>query len=284
VDWKGLGLHDYPKLIKHPMDLGTIRNRLKSNAKQQHYKTIFQVAEDVRTVWTNCLTYNQDGSDFHKLATTLQKKWDERYTKLLSELSSTSMNQEAAAMASATTAAAATAALSTSTSTTTTSASQQKLSAMSKSTSVSSVNPSSSATALGSSHPYVVTITERRNFAKSLYHLSKEDLGKLLSEVDLKCPAALTKNSAEDEVEFNVDVIPSPLLKELADFALKHASTTVGNAMPNAGGSGGTSNSLSQASESSTGRGNVGGSMQGTGTKKKKSVSNTGDAAKKAKS
>ena len=24
VDWKGLGLPDYPKLIKNPMDLGTI--------------------------------------------------------------------------------------------------------------------------------------------------------------------------------------------------------------------------------------------------------------------
>lgn len=27
VDWKGLGLHDYPKVVKHPMDLGTIKVR-----------------------------------------------------------------------------------------------------------------------------------------------------------------------------------------------------------------------------------------------------------------
>jgi hypothetical protein len=29
VDWKGMGLTDYPAIIKHPMDLNTVLKRLK---------------------------------------------------------------------------------------------------------------------------------------------------------------------------------------------------------------------------------------------------------------
>jgi hypothetical protein len=29
VDWKGMGLTDYPNIIKHPMDLSTALKRLK---------------------------------------------------------------------------------------------------------------------------------------------------------------------------------------------------------------------------------------------------------------
>jgi len=31
VDWKGLGLNDYPKVVKHPMDLGTVKARAASD-------------------------------------------------------------------------------------------------------------------------------------------------------------------------------------------------------------------------------------------------------------
>lgn len=37
-------------------------------------------------------------------------------------------------------------------------------------------------------------------------------------EVEQKCPAALKRNSTEDEIEFNVDVIPGHLLSELTSF------------------------------------------------------------------
>ena len=55
------------------MDLGTIKNKLKKHS----YKTLYQVHEDIRLVWSNCMTYNADGSDFYKLAELLKKKWDE---------------------------------------------------------------------------------------------------------------------------------------------------------------------------------------------------------------
>ena len=59
VDWKGLGLLDYPQIIKKPMDLGSIKQNLENNK----YESKEQVAADVRLVWTNCMLYNSDGSE-----------------------------------------------------------------------------------------------------------------------------------------------------------------------------------------------------------------------------
>ena len=81
VDYEALGLIDYPQIIKKPMDLGLIRKKL--DAKQ--YKTLYEVADDVRLVWNNCMTYNADGSDFYLLAQSLAKKWQEKYSKLLQD-------------------------------------------------------------------------------------------------------------------------------------------------------------------------------------------------------
>ena len=47
VDWKKLQLHDYPKLIKQPMDLGTVGEKLGRNA----YPRLEDFANEVRLVW-----------------------------------------------------------------------------------------------------------------------------------------------------------------------------------------------------------------------------------------
>lgn len=62
VDWKTMGLLDYPQIIKHPMDLGTI----KSNLEAGKYSSKEEVAADIRLVWTNCMLYNTDGSEVSK--------------------------------------------------------------------------------------------------------------------------------------------------------------------------------------------------------------------------
>ena len=114
------------------------------------------------------MTYNQDGSDFFLLAKNLSKKFEEKYSKLVTDFHLDTKSSEG----------------------------------------------------LGGSsiHSGVVTLDEKRSLAKSLYTLSKEDLGKLIVEVDHKCPEALTKNMAEDEAELNVDKIPPALFQELKTF------------------------------------------------------------------
>ncbi|TFJ88324.1 hypothetical protein NSK_000673 [Nannochloropsis salina CCMP1776] len=81
VDWKTLGLTDYPLVISIPMDLGTIKGRLESG----HYTKHAQVAEDVRLVWNNCKTYNQEGSYLYKIADKLAGKFEEKYSKIKTE-------------------------------------------------------------------------------------------------------------------------------------------------------------------------------------------------------
>lgn len=104
VRWKEWGLFDYPKLIKHPMDLSTISVRVsttgpRSNCRRRPRVTsiliflmrclrmicfacVFRLAQakleageysspleyerDMNLVWDNCMTYNQVRSCFSR--------------------------------------------------------------------------------------------------------------------------------------------------------------------------------------------------------------------------
>ena len=63
------------------MDLGTIKKKLDKNK----YNDASEVAEDVRLVWKNCMTYNADGSDFYNLAESFSKRFEERFLKIMEE-------------------------------------------------------------------------------------------------------------------------------------------------------------------------------------------------------
>ena len=56
VDWKGLNLPHYPTIIKHPMDLGTVKKKLDHG----EYQAVDGFAHDVRLVFKNCLKFNQE--------------------------------------------------------------------------------------------------------------------------------------------------------------------------------------------------------------------------------
>mmetsp|Transcript_21753 Transcript_21753/g.43662 ORF Transcript_21753/g.43662 Transcript_21753/m.43662 type:complete len:208 (-) Transcript_21753:176-799(-) len=78
VDWKGLGLPDYPQLIKNPMDLGTIEKNLLAGKFENHE----DFAEAVQLVWKNAMTYNMVGSHIYKTAVKLQNAFEKKYAKL----------------------------------------------------------------------------------------------------------------------------------------------------------------------------------------------------------
>ncbi|XP_041370721.1 bromodomain-containing protein 3-like isoform X2 [Gigantopelta aegis] len=69
VDSEKLGLHDYYKIIKHPMDLGTIKKRLETN----YYHSAKDCIQDFSTMFTNCYVYNKPGDDITLMAQTLEK-------------------------------------------------------------------------------------------------------------------------------------------------------------------------------------------------------------------
>ncbi|KAL7488646.1 hypothetical protein ACHAW6_014243 [Cyclotella cf. meneghiniana] len=162
VDWKSLGLFDYPQVVKKPMDLGLV----KKNLNEGKYKTIHDAAADVRLIWKNCMTYNADGSDFYLLAENMSKKFEEKFAKLLAEHG----------------------------------------------------GGAGEASSDGGDQYEDPTPEEKRTFAKLLYKISKEELGTVIVDLDAKCPTALVKNSAEDEVEINVDLISPKVFSETMTF------------------------------------------------------------------
>lgn len=142
------------------MDLGTVKAKI----KKKEYPSLYGCSDDVRLVWSNCMTYNADGSDFFKLAEGLKKKWETQFNKFLQDVGA--------------------------------------------STGVAATEKDMTR----------VSLQDKRNMAKMLYQITKEDLGKLLVDIEHKCPAAIKRNSTEDELELNIDAITAPIMQELMAF------------------------------------------------------------------
>lgn len=58
VPWKELNLLDYPSIIPHPMDLGTVKNKLQIGK----YSTVEECLDDIQLIWDNCKSYNLKGT------------------------------------------------------------------------------------------------------------------------------------------------------------------------------------------------------------------------------
>ena len=58
VNYKLLGLDDYPVIIRQPMDLSIVRRKLKASK----YTAVLDLVNDLKLIWENCRTYNQIGS------------------------------------------------------------------------------------------------------------------------------------------------------------------------------------------------------------------------------
>nr|XP_032512395.1 bromodomain-containing protein 3-like isoform X2 [Danaus plexippus plexippus] len=78
VDAKKLNLPDYHKIIKKPMDLGTIKKRLESN----YYYSAQECIQDFNTMFTNCYVYNKPGEDVVVMAQTLEKLFLNRIAQM----------------------------------------------------------------------------------------------------------------------------------------------------------------------------------------------------------
>lgn len=68
VDSEGLGLIDYYEIIKKPMDLATVRDKMDNG----EYRAATEFAADVRLIFTNCYRYNQPDTNVVYMAKQLQ--------------------------------------------------------------------------------------------------------------------------------------------------------------------------------------------------------------------
>ncbi|KAL6319362.1 hypothetical protein AAG906_014036 [Vitis piasezkii] len=82
VDVVELKIPDYFTVIKHPMDLGTIKSKMASG----EYLSPFDFAADVRLTFSNAMTYNPRGNDVHFMAETLNKFFEMRWKPIEKKL------------------------------------------------------------------------------------------------------------------------------------------------------------------------------------------------------
>jgi hypothetical protein len=72
---------DYEDLVDTPMDLGTIRTKLKN----KKYQAPENFARDMRRVWNNCKVYNQHGSAIWFVADYMSKQFERLYSAWVQE-------------------------------------------------------------------------------------------------------------------------------------------------------------------------------------------------------
>ncbi|CAK9176118.1 unnamed protein product [Ilex paraguariensis] len=87
VDVVKFNASDYFTVIKHPMDLGTIKGKIASS----EYNSPLDFLADVRLTFSNAMTYNPPGNDFYLMADTLNKFFEVRWKPIEKKLSVNNM-------------------------------------------------------------------------------------------------------------------------------------------------------------------------------------------------
>ncbi|KAH7434267.1 hypothetical protein KP509_06G008400 [Ceratopteris richardii] len=90
VDAIKLGLPDYHSVIKKPMDLGTIKQKL----EKRQYRFISEFADDVRLTFHNAMSYNPPGNDVHESAKTLLRMFQSECDVIKEKLSKRNRSEE----------------------------------------------------------------------------------------------------------------------------------------------------------------------------------------------
>lgn len=72
------GAPNYNEIVKHPMDLSTIRRNLMAN----ELKGMDEWAAAVNLVWHNAMLFNGEGTLIHLIAKEMKEWFDKKYSKM----------------------------------------------------------------------------------------------------------------------------------------------------------------------------------------------------------
>lgn len=78
VDWQKMDLPNYPKIVKKPMDLSTIRKKL-DNGEYEGPQNFY---EDFKLMIRNCFNFNPTGTPVNLAGSELQRLFDEKWKNL----------------------------------------------------------------------------------------------------------------------------------------------------------------------------------------------------------
>jgi hypothetical protein len=214
VDWKNLELFDYPKIVKKPMDLGTVKRKL----ERGQYPNANDCASDIRLIWTNCKTYNADGSDFYLLAESISKRFEDRYKKIEAECKCPHCEYSIL---------------------------HECIPITVLILALYLVDDTGSGDGENKASPSPpksgVSLDVKARFASNIFRLSGMELGHVLQVIDLKCPNALEDPNPshaekdtydEAQVEINIDAIDPRTFSELDRYVKdKMLARTTGEAL-----------------------------------------------------
>jgi hypothetical protein len=82
VDARALGLHDYYTVVRDPMDLSTVLNRLEGH----RYADPHAFASDVRLMFSNAMSYNNEGDPVYNSAVKLSEIFEAGWAPVLASL------------------------------------------------------------------------------------------------------------------------------------------------------------------------------------------------------
>lgn len=78
---QALNIPDYPIIVKKPMDLGTMNNKMQN----REYHNAAEFAADMRLIFSNCYRFNPVGTDVHEAGRQLQQEFERRFAMLPDE-------------------------------------------------------------------------------------------------------------------------------------------------------------------------------------------------------
>lgn len=91
VDWRKLGIPDYPKIIKKPMDLSKVERKLSSgNYSQESF------VDDMNLIFENAKTFNLEVSQIYQMAQNVQSSFHQKCAELLGTRQSKRKHQDTA--------------------------------------------------------------------------------------------------------------------------------------------------------------------------------------------
>lgn len=101
VDPVALGIPDYFKFIKNPMDLGTVSDNLRNG----HYETAKHFEQDIRLIFKNCYKFNPEGTPVnimgHDLEAVFDELWAQKNTWVEKHMPSTQASPDSSAESAA---------------------------------------------------------------------------------------------------------------------------------------------------------------------------------------
>jgi bromodomain-containing factor 1 len=74
VDWVTLNIPDYPRIVKRPMDLSTVRKKYDAG----EYQTPDDFSDDIRLILKNCFIYNPPGTPVHEMGRKVEQLFDSK--------------------------------------------------------------------------------------------------------------------------------------------------------------------------------------------------------------